>query len=60
MVKMKKEVRLKLVGGFVLVIVVLNLILFAFRVIDWIVFLIILASGFLFVKKGLPWLKEKY
>lgn len=56
---MRKEVRLKLVGGFVLVIMVLNLILFAFRVIDWIVFLIILALGFLFAKKVLPWLKEK-
>lgn len=55
---MNKEVKLKIVGFFVLAIMVLNLILFAFRIIDWIVFLAVLALGFLFVKKGLPWLKN--
>jgi len=55
---MKKEQWLKLVGYFVLVMMILNLVLFAFRVTNVVVFWAIIIIGALFVWKGLPWLKK--
>lgn len=52
--------KLKLVGYFVLAVMILNLILFAFGVINWIAFWGIIIVGAIFVYKVLPWLKEKY
>jgi Mn2+/Fe2+ NRAMP family transporter len=50
--------QLKLTGYFVLVILVLNIVLFAFTVIDAIVFWIVIILGALFVYKVLPKLKN--
>ncbi|MBT5740097.1 hypothetical protein HOI26_03270 [Candidatus Woesearchaeota archaeon] len=54
-----KASTLKLIGYVVLLLVILNLILFAFVVTNWIVFWIVIAIAFIFVKWGLPKLKEK-
>ncbi|MBT4539731.1 hypothetical protein HOC32_05575 [Candidatus Woesearchaeota archaeon] len=54
-----KASTLKLIGYIVLLLVILNLILFAFVVTNWIVFWIVIAIAFIFVKWGLPKLKEK-
>lgn len=56
---MKKEEKLKLLGYVLVLVVVLNLVLFAFRVIDWKVFLVVLGLGFIFSKWGLGWLRER-
>jgi hypothetical protein len=56
---MKKEQKLKLIGYVAVGIVLLNILLFALTVYSWVVFLVILALGYIFVKWGLPKLKEK-
>jgi hypothetical protein len=56
---MKKEIRLKLVGYFVLAVMVLNLVLFALGWINWIAFWGIIIVGAVFVYKVLPLLKGK-
>ncbi len=56
---MKKEFKLKLIGYFVLGIMILNLVLFGFGWINWIAFWGIIIVGAIFVYKVLPWLKEK-
>jgi hypothetical protein len=55
---MKKEQKLKLIGYFVLIILIINLIVFGMGLINWMVFWGIIALGALFVYKGLPKLKE--
>ena len=57
---MNNALRLKLVGFFIFFILILNLVLFAFRIIGTITFWGIILFGFLFVWKVLPWLKEKF
>tara|TARA_Y100000310_G_C20058729_1_gene523961 strand:- start:352 stop:516 length:165 start_codon:yes stop_codon:yes gene_type:complete len=49
---------LKLIGYFVALILILNIVLFAFVVTNWIVFWTVLAAGFVFVKWVLPKLKD--
>ena len=51
--------KLKLVGWLVLAILIANLLLFAFRVINQVVFWGIIIAGAIFVYKGLPILKRK-
>ncbi len=51
--------KLKLVGWLVLAILIANLLLFAFRVINQVVFWGIIIAGAIFVYKGLPILKKK-
>ncbi|MBT4650982.1 hypothetical protein HOC13_00480 [Candidatus Woesearchaeota archaeon] len=55
---MNNEQKLKLVGFLVIFIVVVNLILFVFTIINWTVFLVVLGAGYAFNKWGLPKLKE--
>ena len=57
---MKNQTRLKLIGYFVLAILLLNLVGFAFRIIGTITFWGIIIFGAVFVWKVLPWLKEKF
>lgn len=52
--------QLKLIGYFVLLILILNLVLFAFTFTNWIIFWAVLLLGFIFVWKILPWVKMKY
>ena len=56
---MNKQQKLKMIGYLVLGILVLNLILFAFLIINWMVFWGTIVIGALFVWKGLPILREK-
>ena len=51
---MSKQQRLKLVGYFVMIILVANLILFAFRLVNWIFFWGVIILGAVFVYKVLP------
>jgi len=55
---MDNKQKLKIVGYFVLFILLLNLVLFAFRIIGTITFWGIIIFGALFVWKVLPWLKK--
>ena len=55
---MNQKQKLKFLGYFVLIILILNMILFALQIINWMVFWGIIALGALFVYKGLPKLKE--
>ncbi|HLD73245.1 MAG TPA: hypothetical protein VJA23_06720 [Candidatus Nanoarchaeia archaeon] len=55
---MKSKNSLKIIGYFILFILILNLILFAFRIIGWIVFWLVILSGALFVYVLLPRLKK--
>lgn len=50
--------QIKIIGYIVLVILLLNLILFAFVITNWIVFWGILVLGFIFIKVVLPKLKK--
>lgn len=50
--------QLKVLGYVVIGLMVLNLVLFAFTVINWVMFLVILALGYVFVKWGLPRLRK--
>jgi hypothetical protein len=50
--------QIKIIGYFAIAIVILNLVLFAFTVIKWPVFLTVLALAYIFVKFGLPKLKK--
>ncbi len=56
---MNKTQKLKLTGYFVITILIVNMVLYAMRLINWIVFWGVVAIGFIIVKKGLPWLKKK-
>ena len=56
---MNNQLRLKLVGYFILAILLLNLVLFAFRIIGTITFWGIIIFGAVFVWKVLPWLKKR-
>tara|TARA_Y100000310_G_C20345872_1_gene651991 strand:- start:433 stop:609 length:177 start_codon:yes stop_codon:yes gene_type:complete len=56
---MNKQQKLKLTGYFILTLLMLNLILYAMRLINWIVFWGVILIGFVFVKQGLPWLKKR-
>ena len=49
---------LKVIGYVLIVIMVMNIILFSFRIIGWQIFLVILAGGVLFVYVILPKLKK--
>ena len=51
--------QIKIVGYVVLAILVLNILLFAFVMINWVVFWSVLGAGFIFVKWILPRLKDK-
>lgn len=53
-----QEKTIKIIGLAVLVVVVLNLILFAFVVTNWLVFWLVLAFAFFFVKWVLPRMKK--
>jgi len=57
---MNNPQKLKLIGYLVLLILILNLVLFAFVIINWIVFWAIIILGAIFAWKILPWLKEKF
>ncbi len=57
---MDNKNRLKLVGYFVLAILIANLLLYAFQLVNWIFFWGVIILGAVFVYKGLPWLKEKF
>ena len=50
--------KLKILGYILVVILILNVFLFAFRIINWIVFWIIIALGAVFVYFILPKLKK--
>ena len=50
--------KIKLIGYLVLFILILNLVFFAFVMINWVVFWSVLILAFIFVKWGLPKLKE--
>jgi len=50
---------LKLIGYIVLGIMILNLVLFAFRMISATLFWVVIIIGALFAWKGVPWLKKK-
>ncbi|MDP3640446.1 MAG: hypothetical protein Q8R53_04590 [Nanoarchaeota archaeon] len=52
-----QEKTVKIIGLAVLLVVVLNLILFAFVLINWIIFWGVLAAAFFFVKWVLPRMK---
>ena len=54
-----QEKTIKIVGLAVLVVVILNLILFAFVVTNWLVFWLVLAFAFFFVKWVLPRMKRR-
>jgi hypothetical protein len=56
---MNNRQKIKFTGYFVLIILILNLVLFAMRIINWIVFWAVIGLGALFVYKGLPILKSK-
>lgn len=58
MVKMERK-RLKPIGYLVLAIIFLNLILFAFRITNWIAFWGIIIAGAIFAYKVMPWLKKR-
>ncbi len=53
-----KQNKLKLVGYFVVAILILNLLLFAFGIVNWMVLWGVIAIGAIFVWKVLPWLKK--
>ncbi len=55
---MNKKQKLKIIGYFVLIILILNLVVFGIGWINWMVFWGVIALGALFVYKGLPKLKE--
>ena len=55
---MKKKQNLKLIGYGVLAILILNLLLFALQVINWILFWGIIILGALFVYKVLPKMRK--
>ena len=55
---MNSQQKLKAIGIFSLIILILNMIFFALGKIDLIVFWGIIILGAIFVWKGLPWLKE--
>lgn len=57
---MDNKNRLKLVGYFVLAVLIANLLLYAFQLVNWIFFWGIIIFGAVFVYKGLPWLKAKF
>ncbi len=50
--------QLKQVGFLAIAIVIINFFLFIFTIINWTIFLIVLALGYAFVKFGLPRLKS--
>ena len=56
---MNKKQKLKLTAYFMSTLLVLNLVLYAMRLINWIVLWGVILIGFVFVKKGLPWLKKR-
>tara|TARA_Y100000310_G_scaffold181692_1_gene181699 strand:+ start:148 stop:312 length:165 start_codon:yes stop_codon:yes gene_type:complete len=53
-----QQKQIKIVGIVAVIIVLLNLVLFSFTVISWQVFLVVLVFGYVFVKWGLPKLKN--
>jgi len=53
-----QEKQIKIIGVIAVIIVVLNMFLFAFTVIPWQVFLGVLLSAFIFVKWVLPRMKN--
>ena len=55
---MNKKQRLKLIGYAILVILILNLLLFAFRLVNWIFFWGVIIFGAIFVYKILPKLRK--
>ena len=55
---MNKPQKLKLWGYFILLILILNLVMFAFTIINWIVFWGVIIIGAIFVYKVLPKLKK--
>ena len=55
---MMKSSTLKMIGIVLVIVLILNVFLFAFRVINWIVFWIIIALGAVFVYFILPKLKK--
>ena len=56
---MNKAQKLKAIGYVVLVILVLNMILFAMQLVSTLMFWIVIALGTLFVWKGLPLIRER-
>jgi len=56
---MNPEKKLKVIGYVALGIMLLNILFFSLTLYSWLVFLIVLAVGYLFVKFGLPRIKEK-
>jgi len=56
---MNPEKKLRIIGYVALGIMLLNILLFSLTIYNWLVFLIILAIGYIFVKFGLPKIKEK-
>lgn len=54
-----KPTTFKFIGYAILTIVILNLILFAFVVTNWIVFWAVLAVAFVLVKWGIPKLRKR-
>jgi len=57
---MNNQQRLKLIGYVVLIVLLANLFLFAFQLVNWIFFWGIIIIGAVFVWKVLPWLKKKF
>ncbi len=57
---MENKNRLKLIGYVVLAVLIANLLLYAFQLVNWMFFWGIIILGALFVYKGLPWLKTKF
>jgi hypothetical protein len=57
---MNNQQRLKLIGYVVLAVLIANLLLYAFQLVNWIFFWGVIILGALFVYKGLPKLREKF
>ena len=56
---MNSNQRLKLIGYFMIAVMVLNVILFSFRIINVAVFWAVIIIGFIFVWKVIPILKKR-
>ena len=54
---MNKQQRLKLIGYFVLAVLIANLVLFAFQLVNWIFFWSVIILGAIFAYKIVPKLK---
>ena len=56
---MDNQKRLKLIGYLVLIVLIANMLLYAFQLVSWIFFWGIIVLGAIFIYKILPKLKEK-